>query len=259
MIWIKIKKTGLILLAGGISFILFGIVLIGLSALAELFKEEQMLEPQLVAEAFLKTVGFIFVGSWLWLLGKFLSKEKTKSWGLKVLYIYFAVTIISYLFSFFITDDNRTQQQSSKNLYSEESTTPLSVLEQSGLKPAIAEQLDLSFTENEWSFTEIRGVGKNLVSMASFYNVCAHNGIIEKNLEAIRFASFSGMKYLIVAGIGTTEIEKKWSEQGANGFLVHDPETSEETVKVEFNQETCDYVKNILDANYSVLETYLNK
>ena len=141
----------------------------------------------------------------------------------------------------------------------EENATALSILEQSGLDPAIAEQLDLSSLENEWSFTEIRGVGKNLVSMASFYNVCANKGIIERNRKAIRFASFTGMKYLIVAGMGTPEVEREWIEQGAKGILVYDPETSEEAVQVEFNQETCNYVKNILDTNYSVLEMYLNK
>ena len=59
------KKIGLVFLAGGISFVIFCALLIGLFGLAELFKEQHMLELQLFAGAFLKIVGFIFVGSWL--------------------------------------------------------------------------------------------------------------------------------------------------------------------------------------------------
>lgn len=108
----------------------------------------------------------------------------------------------------------------------------------------------------EWSQSEIRAVGKNLISLASFYNTCGNQKLVNKNIKAIRWAGFMGIKYLIVAGI--EEEEKLWIENGAKGILVYDPETSEEAVQVEFSFELCNNVKNHLDANYEIVDDFIS-
>ena len=47
------KKFGWVLLAGLISFVIFVILLFGLSAVVEYFREQQMLEPRLFFDSFL--------------------------------------------------------------------------------------------------------------------------------------------------------------------------------------------------------------
>ena len=75
------KKFGWVLLAGLISFVIFVILLFGLSAVVEYFREQQMLEPRLFFDSFLKPVALIFFSSWAWLAGIFLSKDGPKRWG----------------------------------------------------------------------------------------------------------------------------------------------------------------------------------
>ena len=99
----QLKKVGWVLLAGVISFVVFGILLIGLSFLVDYFKSQQMLEPRLFFDSFLKPIGLVFLGVWAWLSGRFLSKDKPKTWGRRAIYLYFAAAILPYVFSFFIS------------------------------------------------------------------------------------------------------------------------------------------------------------
>ncbi len=249
------KKIGLVLLAGAISFVIFCILFFGLFALVELFKEEQMLEPRLIANSFLKLVGLVFVGSWLWFSGKFLSKEKLKSRGRKALYIYFAISIFAYVSSFLITpratlNQNLTQQQ----IPTERSTEFLDDLY---LEQGISKEQVTTVMSKEWPRLEIRAVGKNLISMASFYNVCANKKLISRNIKAIRWASFMGSKYLIIAGIGKEE--KTWIENGAKGVLIYAPETSEDVFQANFSHDACNAIKKSLDTNYEILDHFISK
>jgi|TARA_R110000823_G_scaffold315288_1_gene446472 hypothetical protein len=97
------KKFGWVLLAGLISFVIFVILLFGLSAVVEYFREQQMLEPRLFFDSFLKPVALIFFSSWAWLAGIFLSKDGPKRWGRRGIYVYIAVAILPYISSFFVT------------------------------------------------------------------------------------------------------------------------------------------------------------
>jgi hypothetical protein len=80
--------------------------LLGLSALVHLFKEQGLLEPRLIADTFLKPLLLVFAGGWLWLAGKFLTKEKPKLWGRKAIYIYLAAAILPYIISFLVTPNS---------------------------------------------------------------------------------------------------------------------------------------------------------
>ncbi len=97
------KNIGWVLLAGIISVAIYGVLLIGLSALIDIFKQQNALEGHLIADSFVKPLSLVFAGSWLWFSGRFLLKEKLKSWGINVLYIYLVAAILPYAFSFFIT------------------------------------------------------------------------------------------------------------------------------------------------------------
>ena len=97
-----LKKIGLVLLAGVLSFVIFGVWILGLSLLVDYFKEQQMLEAHLFFDSFLKPVGLVFIGGWVWLTGKLLKKEKPKSWGRIAIYLYLAAVILPYIFSFFL-------------------------------------------------------------------------------------------------------------------------------------------------------------
>jgi hypothetical protein len=98
-----LKKIGLVLLSGIISFFLYVVLLSGLSELVHFFKEQGLPEPRLIADTFLKPLLLVFAGSWLWLSGRFLSNEQPKLWAKKAIYIYLAAAILPYAFSFFIT------------------------------------------------------------------------------------------------------------------------------------------------------------
>lgn len=98
-----IKSIGWVLLAGTISVVIYIVLLIALSALIDIFNQNNILEARLISDSFLKPLLLVLAGSWLWLAGRFLTKEKPKSWGIKALYIYLAASIIPYLFSFLIT------------------------------------------------------------------------------------------------------------------------------------------------------------
>jgi hypothetical protein len=99
----NLKKLGFVLLAGCISFVIFGLLMVGLSFLIEIFREQNMLEARLFTDGFLKLIALVLFGSWLWLAGKFLNLDKPKAWGRKAFYIYFAASILPYVFSFFVT------------------------------------------------------------------------------------------------------------------------------------------------------------
>ena len=98
----RLKLVGWVLLAGLVSLIFSSVILIGLSYLVEYFKAINSLEPRLFFESFLAPILVLFIGGWAWLSGKFLSKDKPQSWGLKAVYLYIAVSLLPYLFSFFV-------------------------------------------------------------------------------------------------------------------------------------------------------------
>lgn len=100
-----IKNIGWVVLAGTISVVLYMVILIGLSALVDIFNQNNILEARLIADSFLKPLLLVLAGSWLWLAGRFLTKDKPKSWGINALYIYLAASIIPYLFSFLVTQN----------------------------------------------------------------------------------------------------------------------------------------------------------
>lgn len=75
----KIKKFGLILGAGAIAFMVFALVLLGLSFLADFLKNNIGKEPWLFVDSFLKPIALVFVGGWFWVAGKFLNKIKLRN------------------------------------------------------------------------------------------------------------------------------------------------------------------------------------
>lgn len=101
-----LKKFGLVLLAGVIACFIFGAWLIGLSLLAEVAKAQNYFEFGLIVGAFLKPIGLVLLGSWLWLSGKFLNTSKPKTTGRWMLIIYCVIPIAAYLFSFTVTPNN---------------------------------------------------------------------------------------------------------------------------------------------------------
>lgn len=98
-----LKKIGWVILAGLISFAIFVIMALGLSAFVEYFRDQQMLEPQLFFDSLLKPVVLLFFSFWGVLSGVFLSKDGLKRWGKRGVYFYLAAAIIPYIFSFFVT------------------------------------------------------------------------------------------------------------------------------------------------------------
>lgn len=98
-----LKTVGLILLAGLISLVFSGVVLISLTLLVDYLKAINSLEPRLFFESFLAPILLLFIGGWVWLSGKFLSKEKTRTWGVKAIYLYIAVSVLPYFFSLFVS------------------------------------------------------------------------------------------------------------------------------------------------------------
>jgi hypothetical protein len=108
----------------------------------------------------------------------------------------------------------------------------------------------------EWSHEEIRAVGKSLISMSGFYVACGKKEFVEVNTTAVRWASFMGFKYLIVAGIENEQ--KQWAIRGTNGTLIEDPTTSEKSMEVEFSKKTCEWVKNQIDSQYNLANDYIS-
>lgn len=99
----KLKKLGLILGAGAIAFVIFTVVLLGLSFIADYLKANVGQEPWLFVDSFLKSIAIVFVGSWLWLAGKFLNKVKPKKYGRYLLILWVVVAVVPYFLSFLVT------------------------------------------------------------------------------------------------------------------------------------------------------------
>ncbi|WP_162628710.1 hypothetical protein [Marinobacter bohaiensis] len=99
----KLKKLCLILGAGAIAFVIFALMLFGLSFLADYLKTNVGQEPWLFVDSFLKPIALVFVGSWLWLAGKFLNKSKPIKYGLYLLILWVVVAVVPYFLSFLVT------------------------------------------------------------------------------------------------------------------------------------------------------------
>ncbi len=102
-IWKNLKKLGLILGAGAITFVIFTLVLLGLSFLADYLKTNIGQEPWLFVDSFIKPIALVFVGGWLWLAGKLLNKVKPIKYGRYLLILWVVVALISYFLSFLVT------------------------------------------------------------------------------------------------------------------------------------------------------------
>lgn len=124
------------------------------------------------------------------------------------------------------------------------------------LLPLILSCISFSIHASELSYSEIRATGKNLVTMSGFYSTCSKKKLIEPNSKAIRYASFFGAKYMLIAGI-ESEFEK-WIILGTEGTLINDPTESEKSLKVEINKKHCEYVKNVIDTNYKIADNYIS-
>ena len=96
----KLRAAGLILSAGVISFLVFGIWLLLLTLLLEYFKWREALEAQLLTDFFLKPIALVLLASWVLLSGLFLKRPHVTKWGRSLLYIYFAVCVLPYFLSF---------------------------------------------------------------------------------------------------------------------------------------------------------------
>jgi hypothetical protein len=101
-----LKSAGLFLLAGIASLVIFGVLMVGLSAVVLHFTNQGMLEAVLFFDSYLKLNALAFFSVWAWLAGRFLSKDGPKRWGRIGFYIYLGVPIISYLFSFFVASNS---------------------------------------------------------------------------------------------------------------------------------------------------------
>tara|TARA_R110000851_G_scaffold3200_5_gene12995 strand:+ start:1480 stop:1788 length:309 start_codon:yes stop_codon:yes gene_type:complete len=99
----KLKTIGWVLLSGFVSFLLVGAVLVGLTFLVQYLKAQNLLELRLFLESFLAPVLLLFIGVWFCLSGLFLSKEKPKIWGKRVIYLYLIVSVLPYVLSVFVS------------------------------------------------------------------------------------------------------------------------------------------------------------
>jgi len=111
------------------------------------------------------------------------------------------------------------------------------------------------FASNPWPYSEIRAVGKNLTSMASFYSQCGSKKLITTNPTVSRWIGFMGMKYLIIGGVESEQ--RKWLENGSKGILINDPTKSEDSLKVPFSKETCENVREILEFQFKTGHDYI--
>ena len=98
-----LKKIGLVLGAGVIAAVIFTLVLLSLSFLADFLKDNIGQEPWLFVDSFLKPIALVFVGSWLWIAGKFLGKPKPIKYGRYLLILWVAVSVVPYFLSFLVT------------------------------------------------------------------------------------------------------------------------------------------------------------
>lgn len=110
---------------------------------------------------------------------------------------------------------------------------------------------------SKWTFQEIRAVGKNLLMMAGYYAQCENKGHVVLKRTSIRWNSFMANKYLAIAGIESEAT--KFYELGKKGYLVKAPVISEDIFSVEFSNETCDVVKNLMDTNTALVENLFIK
>lgn len=99
----KFKKFGLILGAGALAFVIYILVLLGLSFLADFLKSNVGQEPWLFAESFLRPIALVFVGSWLCIAGKFLSAAKPIKFGRYLIILWVIVAVVPYFLSFLVT------------------------------------------------------------------------------------------------------------------------------------------------------------
>lgn len=99
----KLKKIGLVLGAGAIAFVIFTIVLLGLTFLADFLKKNVGFEPWLFVDSFLKPIAVVFAASWVWLAGKFLNKVKLVKYGRYLLILWVVVAVVPYFLSFFVS------------------------------------------------------------------------------------------------------------------------------------------------------------
>ena len=96
----KLRAAGLILVAGVLSFLVFGIWLLLLTFLLEYFKSHGAFEAQLFIDSFLKPIALVLLASWVLLSGLFLKRSGVTKWGRRLFYIYFAVCVLPYFLSF---------------------------------------------------------------------------------------------------------------------------------------------------------------
>tara|TARA_B100000700_G_scaffold330459_1_gene456809 strand:- start:1246 stop:1560 length:315 start_codon:yes stop_codon:yes gene_type:complete len=99
----KLKKLGLILGSGVIASIIFAVILLGLSFLADFLKNNVGFEPWLFVDSFLKSIAIVFVASWIWIAGKFLNKVKLAKYGRYLLILWVLVSVVPYILSFSVT------------------------------------------------------------------------------------------------------------------------------------------------------------
>lgn len=96
----KLRAAGLILAAGVLSFLVFGIWLLLLTLLLEYFKAHGAFEAQLFIDSFIKPIALVLLASWVLLSGLFLKRPGVTKWGRRLFYIYLAVCALPYFLSF---------------------------------------------------------------------------------------------------------------------------------------------------------------
>ncbi len=101
-----LKKLGRVLGAGIAAFVIFAIILVGLSFLADYFKTNNSFEAYLFTDSFLKPIALVFVGCWAWLAGKFLKSSKSINFGRGALILWVVVSVVPYFLSFTTTPAN---------------------------------------------------------------------------------------------------------------------------------------------------------
>ncbi len=105
-------------------------------------------------------------------------------------------------------------------------------------------------------------LGKDLFAKVGFYIECGEKKITKTNSNAARWAGSRASNYLVTVGVDIEEgrkIDKEWITKGENGILVRDPNESDKTFEVDFNQKTCQYVKTIIDTGFNLMESHVYK
>jgi len=95
-----------------------------------------------------------------------------------------------------------------------------------------------------------RAVGKNILTMAGFYETCVQKSIVENLSGAIARDRIHGENVLNI--VGADREANEWFINGTKGILIEDPTKSENTFEAEFTKEGCTAIKSIVDAKYQL-------